>query len=211
MVKNTIFDKNFSVASTAYNRSQLKYYNIPQVIFFGRSNVGKSSLINSLCHKKNLAKTSKTPGRTESINFFINQKKNFILVDIPGYGFAKTNKNDRNNWEKLLLSYLEGNNHILRTFILLDIRRGMMKIDYQMIDLLVQYQIPFQIILTKSYKLPTKEIDKIIADITSQINNTPLFFDPIFPISNTKKTGLEELKRYINNIYSNSEKTKITK
>lgn len=200
MVKNTVFDRNFSIINSAYNASQLKFYNLPQVIFFGRSNVGKSSLINSLCQQKHLAKISKTPGRTESINFFINQKKNFILVDIPGYGFAKHNKRDKNNWENLLLSYLGNNARILRTFILLDSRRGLMDIDYQMIKLLKKYQIYFQVILTKSDKLTTREIEAIIPEITTSLSSEEIFYEPIFKISNTKKTGLDELKKYINNI-----------
>lgn len=196
-----IFDRNFTIIKSAYNVSQLVFYNIPQVIFFGRSNVGKSSLINSLCQQKHLAKTSKTPGRTESINFFINQKKNFLLVDIPGYGFAKSNKNDRNNWEKLLLSYLNNNNQILRTFILIDARRNLMKIDYQMIDVLKKFQLPFQIILTKTDKLTKKAIEETTINITKLLGNEPIFYEPIFNISNIKKTGLSELKKYITYIY----------
>ena len=199
MAKNNIFDQGFTIINSSFKVSQLKFYDFPQVALFGRSNVGKSSLINNLCRQRHLAKTSKTPGRTASINFFLNRQKNFLLVDLPGYGFAKNNQAARHNWEELLLHYLS-NNKLIRAFILIDMRRGLMEIDHHMIKLLNKYHIAFQIILTKSDKLPQKEIDSIINKISLEMTDQEIFHEPIFHISNLKKTGIDNLRGYITKI-----------
>lgn len=201
MVKSNLFTGNFTLQKSAYNVSQLKFYDFSQIILFGRSNVGKSSLINSLCQQRNLAKTSKSPGRTASLNFFINQKKNFLLVDLPGYGYTSTNKVASNEWEKLILAYLKDNQRILRAFILVDIRRGLMSVDLMMIDLFIQHNINFQIILTKTDKVKQSEINVIIDKIALSLDKISLFCKPVLAISNLKNFGLDNLRNNIIKIY----------
>jgi GTP-binding protein len=205
MAKNNLFIGNFSLQKSAYNVEQLKFYSLPQFLLFGRSNVGKSSLINSLCQQKNLAKTSKTPGRTASLNFFINQKKNLLLVDLPGYGFTSTSKAESQNWEKLILSHIKENNYIFRAFILIDIRRGLMEVDMIIINLLIEHNISFQIVLTKGDKVKKLEIDNIIKKITLSLKKIDLFYEPILVVSNLKNLGFDALRNSIFNIYQNNE------
>ena len=201
MAKNNLFAGSFSLQKSAYNKQQLKFYDFPQILLFGRSNVGKSSLINSLCKQKNLAKTSKNPGRTASVNFFINQKKNFLLVDLPGYGYTSTNKAESSEWERLILAYLADNKNILRAFILIDIRRGLMEIDLMMINLFTQHNISFQIILTKSDKVKKSEVNMIIDKIALSLEKISLFYKPILVVSNLKNWGVDNLRNNIINIY----------
>ena len=201
MAKNNLFTGNFTLQKSAYNLKQLKFYNLPQFLLFGRSNVGKSSLINSLCQQKNLAKTSKTPGRTASLNFFINQKKNLLLVDLPGYGFTSTNRIESHNWEKLILSHIKDNNYISRSFILIDIRRGLMEVDMMIINLLIEHNIAFQIILTKGDKVKKLDIENIIEKISLSLKKIDLFYEPILVVSNLKNWGFDTVRNNIFNIY----------
>ena len=190
-----LFNKQFKLLRSAYNKSQLKYHNLTQIAFFGRSNVGKSSLINNLCQQKDLARTSKPPGRTSSINFFSND--NFLLVDLPGYGYAKTNRNGNQKWEELLLAYLNNNNHLFRAFSLIDSRRGIMESDHRIYNLFHQYNIPFQIILTKSDKISNKELETLIDEITLILEDNNLFFTPVIKTSSFKKIGIDTLRKNI--------------
>jgi len=192
------FDGIFSFVDSAFNPKQLKHYNLKEIAFFGRSNVGKSSLLNSLCKSKGLAKTSKTPGRTASINFFVNQKKNMHLVDLPGYGFAATNRHDKAGWGTLINYYLEKTNNIKAAFILIDARRGIMDADLNLIGLFKNYKIPFTAIITKADKLTGKEKDDIYNNVLQELENTEYFLKEIFLTSSSKKTGLTELKKFVN-------------
>lgn len=193
------FEGNFSLQYCAHNKKQLKNNNVKEVAFFGRSNVGKSSLLNNICNNRNLAKTSKTPGRTASINFFINHKKNLLIADLPGYGFAK-NSRDSGSWGALVSYYLSTTQNLKLAFILIDIRRGLMEIDFQLIEIFKSYNIDFALILTKSDKLTSKEQENIYNMIGEQLSNSINFTSNIVTISNLKKTGISELKKYINKV-----------
>jgi GTP-binding protein len=215
-----MFDRTFKLFYSAYLKNQLKNTAQPEIVFFGRSNVGKSSLINSVCQHKTLAKTSKTPGRTGSINFFTNRSENLLIVDLPGYGFAKTNKNDKQKWEGLILHYLETSENIKRAFILVDSRRSIMDSDLEVVELFESLQIPYQILLTKcdaKVDLKTKfrsgevitfenRADRLVGisdEITSLLQNRECFVEPIFVTSVNKKTGIQNLRKYIENIIKN--------
>ena len=195
--KDKYFAGGFSLFFSAYLNSQLKNNNLPEIAFFGRSNVGKSSLLNVLCNSKNLAKTSKTPGCTASINFFINKAKNLLLVDLPGYGFAATKKKNKNDWGKLMMKYLQDKQNIKISFILIDSRRGVMDSDLEMIDMLDQLEIPHQIILTKCDKLTSQEVENIYNEVQVSLADDESFKGQIFKVSSSKKIGIEELKKYI--------------
>ena len=108
--------------TTAYTKEQIRFPDLPQIALAGRSNVGKSSLINSLAGQKRLAKTSSTPGKTRSINFFLNPEENFYLVDLPGYGYARCSKMEREKWARLIQEYLQDNLHLTGVVLLLDSR-----------------------------------------------------------------------------------------
>jgi GTP-binding protein len=151
---------------------QLPTDRLTEIAVVGRSNVGKSSLINSLFNQKHLAKISSTPGKTRLINYFIIDEK-FYLVDLPGYGFSKISKNVSKNWEKLITAYLADNPHLKWVYLLIDCRHNLMDLDRQMINWLTEMEIPFVVILTKSDKLSnnrlaaqTKSIDSELSVVT---------------------------------------------
>lgn len=172
--------------------------NLKEVVFVGRSNVGKSSLINAICNKKNLAKTSSTPGRTRLINYFkIND--NFYIVDLPGYGFASGNKKEVDDWGKDLEYFFEKNVNIAVVLVLLDIRHLPSKKDEQMLAYLRMNNINFEIVLTKADKLSKSQINKSINDICMflQIDKSLLTYT-----SSEKKTNIENLLNKIENYIS---------
>lgn len=130
--------------------------NLPEVAFIGRSNVGKSSLINMLVNKKGLAKTSGTPGKTQTINHFEVQVKkgsNWYLVDLPGYGYAKTSKSSRGDWKNMTKHYLNERENLKCIFVLVDIRHEAQKIDMEFMEQLINDELPFCVVLTKADKL----------------------------------------------------------
>lgn len=145
--KNTVFVK--SISST----DQLPKGNIREIAFIGRSNVGKSTLINSLCGRKNIAKISSTPGKTQLINFFfVNDSYHF--VDLPGYGYARLPKYLLDSWKKLIEQYLLNSNNLILICLLIDSRHDLMSSDLEMINWLSHNNLPFAVILTKSDKIP---------------------------------------------------------
>lgn len=146
--KNNIFSGNIEFLGAATSSSNLQKFSLPEIAFFGKSNVGKSSLINALCQRKKLARVSKNPGCTRQINFF-SIANNFILADLPGYGYSKVSKEVANNWEKLILHYLDTRANLLYIMLLIDSRRGLMDNDLQIIDIILFYKRDFNIVFTK--------------------------------------------------------------
>ena len=132
----------------------------PEFFFAGKSNSGKSSMLNKICNRKKLAITSKTPGRTQLINYFI-INNNISFVDIPGYGYASTPKNITASWEKMVLNYISNRKFIVSMFIAVDIRRGIEKLDISMINLCSDFSVPANIMLTKSDKVNNNEKTKM--------------------------------------------------
>ena len=171
----------------------------PEFAFIGRSNVGKSSLINMLCNRKGLAKTSATPGKTLLINHFIINNE-WYLVDLPGYGFAKRSKTVQKKLDQMITSYILQRQQLVNTFVLIDIRHDPMKIDTDFINWLGESSVPFSIIFTKADKLgPVKakqNAGKWMAALKDQWEELP----PYFITSSEKRTGKDEVLTYIEDI-----------
>lgn len=167
--------------------------------FIGRSNVGKSSLINMLCNHKGLAKTSATPGKTLLINHFIINNE-WYLVDLPGYGFAKRSKSVQQKLEQMISGYILQRKQLVNVFVLIDIRHEQQKIDREFIDWLGNSQIPFSIIFTKADKLGPAKAKQNAEQWMSKLEDTWVELPPYFITSSEKKTGREELLTYIDEI-----------
>ncbi|MGB0305592.1 MAG: ribosome biogenesis GTP-binding protein YihA/YsxC [Flavobacteriaceae bacterium] len=171
--------------------------------FIGRSNVGKSSLINALTNNKKLAKTSGTPGKTKLINHFV-INESWFLVDLPGYGYAKVSKKERNEIKKLIHGYFEKRTQLVNTFVLIDSRHEPQKIDVDFINMLGEKQHPFSIVFTKIDKLSEKQRKDNLSHYQSHLleqgwESTP----PMFESSAKTGEGKEEIINYIETINSN--------
>lgn len=151
-----IFKKEAKFIAGAAKINQLPKLHLPQIAFIGKSNVGKSSLVNKVCNRKFLAKVSHTPGRTQQINFFSIEDK-FLLVDLPGYGFAKVPGYTRADWEKLISFYLENTSQLKLVNLLIDSRRGFKENDWLMMSFLRKAELQFQIIFTKADEIKAHE------------------------------------------------------
>lgn len=177
---------------------QLKDFGLPEFAFVGRSNVGKSSLINAMTKRNKLAKASSTPGRTRLINYF-NINNELMLVDLPGYGFAQASKQEQAKWQKLIGTYLECSQNLKRVFVLVDIRHKPNEKDKQMLEYLYYYNIPFSVIATKLDKIPRGQIDKHITIIANELS---IGKDNILLISSQDKRGIDKIWAEIENIKS---------
>lgn len=166
-----------------------------QFCFVGRSNVGKSSLINYICNRKDIARTSKTPGRTRLVNYFL-INKSFYFVDLPGYGFASGNKKEVSEWQSLIESYLLQNTKLLTVFVLMDIRRGATDMDKQMINFLYAYKIPFCVVATKCDKITKSNIKSQIRKMALGLG---LAEGNIIPTSSEKRFGKNEVLELVEN------------
>lgn len=182
----------------AVNSEQFPKSNIPEIAFLGKSNVGKSSLINAIT-KSNIAITSKTPGRTKQLNFF-NIANKITFVDMPGYGFAKANKNDIINWNRLIFDYLSNRRNLKRLFLLIDSRRGLKENDFDVIYLLDQCSIPYQIILTKTDEVSKIELEEIYNTVKNEVSKHAAMLNDILTCSSKKLFGLEDIKKTIYNL-----------
>ena len=165
----------------------------PEIAFAGRSNVGKSSLINALCRRKSLARTSNTPGRTREINFFSVEEEAY-LVDMPGYGFAKVLKDLVAGWTRLIERYLRGRDTLKRTFLLIDARHGIKKNDIEIMQKMDQAAQLYQIVLTKADKLKPGERERRLADVQQKITKHPACFPLVLMTSSEKNWGIEALR-----------------
>ena len=166
---------------------------LPEVAFAGRSNVGKSSLINALTGRSTLARTSNTPGRTQQLNFF-DLGGRLILVDMPGYGFAKVSKTLVEAWTRLLKSYLRGRASLRRALLLVDARHGLKPSDVEIMELLDQTAVAYQIVLTKCDKLKSSELESRIREVEGLLKRHPAAFPSILPTSSQTGAGIEELR-----------------
>lgn len=169
---------------------------LPEIAFGGRSNVGKSSLINALTGRKALARTSNTPGRTQQLNFF-NIGDTFHLVDMPGYGYAKVSKSKIKNWIKVLQSYLKGRVSMRLALVLVDSRHGLKESDKEMMQLLDTAAVPYRIILTKADKANKTELDKTVIAVKAALKKHPAAFPEPHITSSEKTIGIDELREII--------------
>lgn len=170
-----------------------------EVCFAGRSNVGKSSLINALTGRKSLARASNTPGRTQEINFFTLGAKHY-LVDLPGYGFAKAPVTVVERWQKLLKSYLGGRPSLRRAFVLVDARHGIMTVDQDILTLLDKSAVSFQVVLTKTDKVRKAELDATLLSVRAALRKHPAAYPEIVLTSSEDGTGIETLRSIIAHI-----------
>ena len=182
----------------------------PEYAFIGRSNVGKSSLINMLCNNDKLAKTSSSPGKTQLLNHFeilsdSGEGNNIItsqwyLVDLPGYGFAKVSMSSRRRWEQMIENYLRKRENLTMIFVLIDSRHSPQKIDLEFLEQLKKWQIPFSLIFTKSDKENQRTVSKNVKDFLDAMRKTWQFLPQHFVTSATKKTGKDKILNYIDEV-----------
>jgi GTP-binding protein len=174
----------------------------PEIAFAGRSNVGKSSLINALTGQKGLARTSNTPGRTQELNFFVPDGYSgtmedlppMTLVDMPGYGYAEAPKEQVDKWTELVFSYLQGRVTLKRVFLLIDARHGIKKNDEEVLSLLDKAAVSYQIVLTKADKIHVSKIPALIADTLEKVRKRAAAFPEVVVTSSEKVAGLEDLQ-----------------
>ncbi|MDU8885185.1 ribosome biogenesis GTP-binding protein YihA/YsxC [Yeosuana sp. MJ-SS3] len=175
---------------------------LPEYAFIGRSNVGKSSLINMLTNRRNLAKTSGKPGKTQLINHFI-INKNWYLVDLPGYGYAKVSKSAKKTFQKFITAYFSERKQLVSAFVLVDIRHEPQNIDLEFMQWLGENMIPFSIIFTKADKLKPKAIESHIIAYKNVLLETWEELPNYFITSSSKGVGKDDLLRFIDETNKN--------
>lgn len=180
--------------TSVFNISQLAPKTLPEILLVGRSNVGKSSFINALLERKNIARISQTPGKTISLNYFIVDDE-FYLVDAPGYGYARRSKQMQNEFLVLMNDYLSLKDRITIVFLLIDFKVGPTQDDLVMLDFLLETQIPFKIILTKADKVKMSDRVKTLRNIESKIYQLPY----IITSANTK-VGVDKIRNLIKDL-----------
>jgi len=175
---------------------QLPVSPLNEVAFAGRSNVGKSSLINALTGRQTLAHTSSMPGRTQQLNFF-NLGGRIHMVDMPGYGYAKVSKEKRADWDYLIFNYLRGRVSLRCVFILIDARQGLRDTDHHLMDLLDQAAVPYRVVLTKIDKVTADELHNVKSAVVQDLKKHPAAFPDLLETSAQKSIGLESLRALI--------------
>ncbi|MFX0541774.1 ribosome biogenesis GTP-binding protein YihA/YsxC [Roseovarius sp. S4756] len=167
-----------------------------EVCFAGRSNVGKSTLINALTGRKALARASNTPGRTQEVNFFTLADSHY-LVDLPGYGYANAPLPVVEKWQALLKRYLSGRQNLRRAFVLVDTRHGIKPVDHEIMSLLDSSAVTFQVVMTKADKLRGKELETILNQVRSELKRHPAAFPELILTSSEKGEGIATLRATI--------------
>ncbi len=177
----------------AANLEQIPPSALPEVAFIGRSNVGKSSLINAIVNER-IARTSSNPGCTQQINFFILHPHNIVLVDLPGYGYAKASKKEVAGWNKMMISYLKQRASLKRAYLLIDSRHDIKESDWQMMKILDETAVSYQIVLTKIDKTSKNQVETLINAVQlSSLKHTALHPNIIIT-STVDKTGIDQMR-----------------
>jgi len=176
--------------------SRIPFPDLPEIAFAGRSNVGKSSLINALTFRKSLARASNTPGRTQQINFF-NLGGRVNLVDLPGYGYALASKHKKHDWNRMVLDYLLTRQTLKRVILLIDSRRGLLEIDRHSMDIFDEAGVPYTIVLTKSDKIKKTEQEEVQAAVMEELIKHPAAMPYPFLTSAEKHYGMDMLRGFL--------------
>lgn len=193
---NDLFKQSCDFVLGVADLGQLPEADRAEYAFVGRSNVGKSSLLNALVGRRNLARTSNTPGRTQQLNFF-DLAGTLYLVDLPGYGYAKVSKSQVKEWTKLLKKYLAGRVNLRRAFVLVDSRHGIKASDTEMFEMLDVAGVPYVVVLTKIDKLKDQALKACIEKTEKSLKKHPAAFPTVISTSAEKKLGLESLQELI--------------
>lgn len=188
-----LFARNAQFMMGAVAMDGLPPADLPEVAFAGRSNVGKSSLINALVGMKHLARASNEPGRTREVNFFVLDEK-LRLVDLPGYGWAKASKGTVKQFQNLGRDYLRGRPNLKRAYLLIDARHGLKEVDIEPMDAFDRAAVSYQIVLTKADKIKPAEVEAVVARTQAAIAKRPAAFPKVLATSSEKGTGLPELR-----------------
>ncbi len=195
--------ERFFAKGASFFRSASKPEDLPgesqiEIAFAGRSNVGKSSLINALTHQKKLAYVAKAPGRTQTLNYYrllgTHPENIAFLVDLPGYGYAATSQENRKEWADFFTTYIRGRSSLARLYLLLDSRIELKKSDIDMMDLLDQHAISYQIILTKGDKIPFQDLKGMISNLQKRLEHRPALYPDILVTSSSSGMGIENLR-----------------
>ena len=187
--------KNPKFEISAVKPSQYPKNNLPQIVLVGKSNVGKSSFINTILNRKNLARTSNTPGKTRQINFY-NIDNSFYFVDLPGYGYSKLSKQEQVNMGKFIEDYLEKCQNISLIIQLLDIRHDPTNDDILMLDYIKKTNLPFMLVANKADKIAVTKVDDQIKNIKEYLN---LSFTPLLPFSSERRIYVDDVVTNIDN------------
>lgn len=200
-----IHQAKYLISSPGYEKCPAP--SLPEYAFIGRSNVGKSSLLNMLCNKEKLAKTSSSPGKTQLINHFevtgvsgtgaTAVRTNWYLVDLPGYGFAKVSLSGRRRWEQMIENYLRQRQNLSLVFVLIDSRHSPQKKDLEFLSKLQKWEVPFALVFTKSDKENQRTVSKNVKDFLEEMKKTWQFLPMHFVTSAIKKTGRDKILSYI--------------
>ncbi len=195
---NALFSGPVNFLKSAPKLEFLPEPDAPEIAFAGRSNVGKSSLINALLGRKAIARTSVTPGRTQELNFFeVGTPPLFRIVDMPGYGYAKAPVKTVQRWRYLVNDYLRGRQVLTRTFLLIDARRGIGKVDEEMMAMLDAAAVSYAAVLTKTDKVKQTERDAVAAKVEAELRKHPAAFPGLILTSSEKGYGIEELRNAV--------------
>ncbi|HBF6774535.1 TPA: YihA family ribosome biogenesis GTP-binding protein [Clostridioides difficile] len=191
--------RSSEITMSAVNKSQYPAEGIPEIALAGRSNVGKSSIINTLLNRRNFARTSQTPGKTRTINFYLINNE-FYFVDLPGYGYAKIAKSEKEKWGGIMERYLESRQELCSIFLLVDIRHEPTADDKLMYEWIKHFRYNCVVIATKADKISRGQYQKHISIIRKKLQMESS--EKVIPVSSLKKTGVEELWEEIVNQYN---------
>lgn len=190
---NALFTQTCRFVMGGVSLEALPPQTYPEIAFAGRSNVGKSSLVNALTGQKTLAHASNMPGRTRELNFFLLAEK-LMLVDLPGYGYAKAGRKEVRKWNDLVMAYLSGRPNLKRVLLLIDSRHGLKENDLTTMSLLDDAAVSYQILLTKIDKIKDSELEAVLKDTQAKIKKHPAAMAHIIPTSSEKRTGIADVR-----------------